>query len=375
MLDNYKKYNLIFVSVFIYIFYNIISHNVIFDCNITSLTYNMSNIIINKIKTLHLYSKSNSKYIYIISQNESIKQSMVNIDSENYILLLIKGVFVTERVIIYDCKILLFSGQCNFKSWYKSSIQKNENIIPINNGFILTSWHGDGVFHGTVEGLTRIVPYIDFLLNRPNIYIIIPFPRYKQNTASKLLQLIGFEDSRILYGKYFVRKLFIPTPFYCVESSTPLILEFNKILRLKIKDHSCKYSHEKYILILQRSKNRIINNFEYLKSELIYNFNYTIVTYYDKNKNLDEIYCWFAYAKIIIAYHGSGLTNIYLSQKSSVVIELSPINPIYAFAKLGSQIGLKYYIYKLPIIKLYTKYINFNISVFISTLKFHKIFI
>lgn len=367
-------FNLLYFSIILYIYYTTIPSNIIFKCNSTILYTNASYVLTSRVKLLYLSIKSKSKYIYFLSDNGTIKQSLQNIDYENYSLLYIKDAFVTNRVIIHKCKIILFHGQCQYTRWYINSIKKNELLISISYGFIITNWHGDGVFHGTVEGLTRIVPYIDFLLTKTNTYILIPFPRYKQNTASKILQLIGFSNKRILYGKYHVRKLLIPTPYYCVESSTPLIIKFNEILRSKMKSKYCKDSNTKYILILQRSKNRIFKDFDILKSELLNNFNYTIITYYDRNKNLDEIYCWFTYAKIIIAYHGSGLTNIYFSKESTVVVELSPTSPIYAFAKLGSQLGLRYYIYKTPVKKLYTRLINFNITTFIFTLKSSRIF-
>lgn len=367
---NINKLNIL---LFILLYYSTILRRTIFTCKNVNIL-NISTTSMSSIKNIHFISTSKSRFVYILFNKRMDKQYLKNIDDENLKLLLLKNAYVTERVIIRNCRILFFSGQCEDRRWYINNIRHNEVVNSIENGFILTNWHGDGVFHGTVEGLTRIVPYINYLLINTYIYILIPFPRYNQNTASNILQLIGFSYKRILYGKYFVRKLYIPTPFYCVESSTPLVIAFNEILRSKMKYRNCLSSGKNYILIIQRSKNRIIKEYDLLKSELLNNFNYTIITYYDSNNNLNEIYCWFTYAKIIIAYHGSGLTNIYFSKRSTTVIELSPKNAIYAFAKLGSQLGLNYYIYKLHYTKLYIKYILFNISMFISTLKIHKIF-
>lgn len=370
----FTYYKLVYITIIIYLYFAQKSNIIAFKCKTTLLNTNISHKSYKIVKKIHLYSKSYSNFITLLSENKCIKQLISNIDDESYSLLLIRDVYITERVIIHKCKILLFGGQCNYKRWYINSIKYKEIINKINYGFIITNWHGDGVFHGTVEGLTRIVPYIDYLLKNSYIYIIIPFPRYKQNTALHILKLIGFSEYRILYGKLFVRKLYIPTPYYCVESSTPLIIKFNKLLRSKMTEKQCKVSNMKFILIVQRSKNRIFKNMNDLINALLNNFNYTIITYYDNNSNLNTIYCWFTYAKIIIAFHGSGLTNIYFSQQSTIVVELSPTFSIYAFAKLGSQIGLKYYIYNLPINKLYTKYITFNISLFVANLKEFKIF-
>lgn len=368
-----EKYIYLSVVVFMYIFCFIYPYKISFNCKNTYMT-NISDNVIKKVHIIKMYTKSKSSYIYFLSQNKIVRQNIYNIDNESYSLLLVKSVYVTDRIIIKNCRILFFNGQCAHKQWYMNSIKLNEEIASISNAIIITNWHGDGVFHGTVEGLSRIIPYINLLLNKVYIYILIPFPRYKQNTAEKILQLIGFSNTRILYGKYFVRNLYIPTPFYCVESSTPLVLKLNEILRSKMKNKLCIDYSKKYILLLQRSKNRIIKELDVLKYELLKNFNYSIITYYDNYSNLDDIYCWFTYAKIIIAYHGSGLTNIYFSSQSTVVIEISPNFPIYAFAKLGTQLGLNYYIYKLSINRLYIKYIIFNITSFILSLKINKIF-
>lgn len=364
------KCKILLLIIIIYLLYVIVPFSVKFSCKNVFVRSNFSNIAI---KRSYFYSESKSKYIYYLSENGINKQFIKNIDGDNYSLLYITNVYVTERVIIHRCNILLFNGQCNDEGWYKSNIKYQDIVTTIKYGFIINNWHGDGVFHGTVEGLSRIIPYIDYLLNNTHIYILIPFPRYKQNTILKLLQLIGFSSSRIIYGIYFVRTLYLPIPYYCYESSTPLIQKFNEVLRLKVANKNCKYSNTKYILILQRSKNRIISNINYLISELQKHFNYTIILYYDENINLDEIYCWFTYATVIIAYHGSGLTNIYFSKKSTVVIELSPKNPSFAFAKLACQLGLKYYIYKMPFIELRRKYIFVNISSFIQSVKTNNI--
>lgn len=372
---NIKLIFIIYIS-FIIIFYLLCNIHVfkttIFKCSKTYLT-NVSQYIIENISNSILYSKSKKLYITIIYNNFYNLNKIINIDKEYYSLILMKNLFITNRVIIQNCKIILFKGQCNNKVWYKNYIKKAEIIPSVNYGFNIINWHGDGVFHGTVEGLTRIIPYINFLIKRPYIYIFIPYPRYIENTAENILVLLGFSKNRILYGNYFVKNLYIPTPFYCIETSTPLLMKFNNLLRNKMMKKNCLVSYLSYILIIQRSTNRIIENFEILKKELSKHFNYSIITYFDTNKNLDEIYCWFTYAKVIIAYHGSGLTNIYFSKENTVVIELSPLKPIYAFAKLGSQLGFNYYIYKLPYNKLYIKYVYVNISSFIHNMKINDI--
>lgn len=71
-----------------------------------------------------------------------------------------------------------------------------------------------------------------------------------------------------MYGKYYVNRLYIPIPFYCVESSTPLIAKLNSILRMKIMKRNCLISQKRFILLIQRSKNRILQNIEVLQYEL-----------------------------------------------------------------------------------------------------------
>lgn len=349
---------------------NIICSNVIYKCNstISSGIYNQTKFFI---KNEYVEKSTNRSYISYISESSVIKINITNIDKEEYSLIIIEKAFITDKIIISNCNILRFKGQCEDFDWYRNTIKRNDEFKSITYGFNLINYHSDGVFHGTVEGLTRIVPYIDFLMNNRNIFIFISYPRYKQNTVEKLLLLLGFSRNRIKYGNHFVKKLYIPLPFYCLESSTPLIRKFNKLLRENIKN-KCSTFKNNFILLLQRSKNRIIKNINKLKRALNNYFNYTVIVYDDRNINLNEIYCWFAHARIIVGFHGSGLTNIYFSSSKAIVIEFSPNctnYPRFAFAKLATQIGIKYYIIITNYSYIFTKNIYINISSFLESIK------
>lgn len=362
-----KYFIIISFLIYAYFIINVPYYKTEYYCSTTRKTNNIKKIVKNIMKVKRNIS-SKRKYITFIYKQVKKMKKIKNIDEDMYSLLLIDNVFLTNRIIIQNCKIIMFNGQCKDEKWYSSNLINRESVYSISSAISLINWHSDGVFHGTIEGLTRIVPYIDYLTSKKYIYIIISNPRYKQNTAEKLLMLLGFSKSRILYGKLYIKNLYIPTPFYCVETSTPLLAEFSRILRSKMISKKCSISKIKFILIIQRSKNRIINDIDYLKEELIANFNYTVIVYNDTNSNLEEIYCWFTYASIVIGYHGSGLTNIYFCKENTTIIELSPVYPIYAFAKIGMQLGLFYYIYRLSYEKLYIKNIMMNISEFMTTL-------
>lgn len=140
-----------------------------------------------------------------------------------------------------------------------------------------------------------------------------------------------------------------------------------------MKKKKCKVSEMKYILISQRSKNRILVNLDKLIISLKNRFNYSIIVYDDRHQNLKDVCWWFTFATVVIGYHGSGLTNIYLCNTNTTVIELSSYIPNYAFAKIGSQIGLNYYVYKIPSYRyIYSLHKFFNISTFISTLSYYN---
>lgn len=369
---NCKK-SVVYLYFAIFIFFRKVTFTTTqFKC-IRTKKVSSSKLLSKKLIIVKKNYNNTSYYINIFSNSLIIKHILKVKEYNIFKLLLVRNVYITNRITIFNCKILMFDGMCEDRNWYTNSIKYNEKVNNIYYCINIINWHSDGVFHGTVEGLTRIIPFLDFILKNKHIYIHISYPRYKQNTAEKILLLLGFSKSRIIYGNYYANNLYIPVPFYCTETSTVLVKQFNKILRNKIYNKNCKIKHLNYILLIQRSKNRIFYNIKKLLNELNQNFNYTIIVYYDNNRNLEEVYCWFTYAKLIIAYHGSGLTNLYFCSRNIYIIEIAPRYSIYAFAKIASQLRINYYIYRLEDLR-FKKHIIFNITLFMKVIKEYIIF-
>lgn len=247
-----------------------------------------------------------------------------------------------------NCWNITVKGGCicsyiPFISLNSNRYRKYDRVVSI------TSNWGNAVFHAIVECLVKIGYYIDELLMDESIII-----HTSKSVNIKFLRFLGLNNSRIIFGNIFAKRLLVMEKGTC-GSTPPLIHLFylRSYIRKKIKSKP----QFDIIIIKRYGKREILNHYQLHASIRKYYSDKKIAIFYP-NTSFKQTLNFFKYAKMIVAPHGAGLSNIIMSDKC-VVFEFLKKNLCYS--SLAKNLGLKYY-------GIYEKLINAKFLVNISYL-------
>lgn len=276
-------------------------------------------------------------YTYNFSK---IKSKKTNIKKELFISIYgFKDVLLSFIGTIHsNCWDITINGGCRCSYFPKVIYNKNTYNIYDKVVSIAHNW-GKAVFHSIVECLAKIGFCVNELLNDSSIKIHII-----RSASINYLNLLGFNESRYVYGNIYVKRLLIIEKGRCGSiPSLFSLLSLRKILREKIKS---KQIYD--IIIIKRRRIRDIENFNdvYINLKNIYKDKKVIIFY--PTTLFNNTVNYFKYAKLIVAPHGAGLSNIIVSLNCTIV-EFLLKNLCYA--GLAKNLGLKYY-------GIYERYVN-----------------
>lgn len=209
---------------------------------------------------------------------------------------------------------------------------------------VLSSLSGNVYFHWMVDLLPRIeilrrgginLDQIDwFLVNN-----------YQSRFQQETLRALGIPQEKILasdrHPHLVAKELIVPSFGSHLGWLQPWGLKFLREVFLTPKVQSQKCFSERIYISRENAKYRRVLNEPEVKELL---GEYGFITVSPENLSLEEQIAMFAGAKIIIAPHGSGLTNIIFCQPGTKVIELiSPHYLRYYYWGISQQLGLEHY--------------------------------
>jgi capsular polysaccharide biosynthesis protein len=209
---------------------------------------------------------------------------------------------------------------------------------------VLSSLSGNIYFHWMVDLLPRIeilrrgginLDQIDwFLVNN-----------YQSRFQQETLRALGIPQEKILasdrHPHLVAKELIVPSFGSHLGWLQPWGLKFLREVFLTPKIQSQKDFSERIYISRENAKYRRVLNEPEVKELL---GAYGFITVSPEDLSLEEQIAMFAGAKIIIAPHGSGLTNIIFCQPGTKVIELiSPHYLRYYYWGISQQLGLEHY--------------------------------
>lgn len=225
----------------------------------------------------------------------------------------------------------------------------NENLV-----FSLLNKLDNNYFHWTIESLTRVLLVNDLPFFR-NYKIAIKsdsLPFIKES----LQFLFKIKDNQFIekpiYKKIKTKKtLVVSFPHLRNKSSQntnvyyPFIInQLNQLAHNRLLEINIAISNSKNIIISRKNalERRIINEKSFEKSLSKYDFK---IIYLETLTYIEQVIL-FANAKIIIATHGAGITNIIYSKKA-LLIELFPskrnIRDAYYFTQITSALEMEHH--------------------------------
>lgn len=252
-----------------------------------------------------------------------------------------------------------YPGQLpNCKNYHPHKFLKIEELPPSQfvegTVAVLSGLSGHIYFHWMVD----ILPRLDILVNQGyNIPEIDWFliNSYRQPFQKETLVKLGIPLEKIIesdrYPHIQAKKLIIPSFSDALGWLSSQGLAFHRHHFLpKVKSQISSWPSRIYISRSQASYRQVLNEQEiinYLKKYDFLSINLESLT-------IEEQISLFANAQIIIAPHGSGLTNLMFCQPGTTVIELlSPHYIRHYYWVISQQLGLHHYYIKGEVFDCY----------------------
>ncbi|KAJ3086213.1 hypothetical protein HK102_013408 [Quaeritorhiza haematococci] len=221
--------------------------------------------------------------------------------------------------------------------------------------FIATQYWMDNVFHVLIETMGRIAPYYEHLLRDPNVLIHIPETR-EGSMSMKAFQFLGFPREKLISGNAIAPYVVMPEPqLHCTVASPFQVRALKQVVlsRLaqdhmypQIKDPSHRY--EDYILVVKRTgEHRKVTNHDEMVAAIQALYPNEKIAIFSDNPPLPlhEAFWMFRNAKLIVAPHGAGLSNMLACRESVKIVEML-VNDNFInvnFAMLAQELGYEYH--------------------------------
>ncbi|MDY7003670.1 MAG: tetratricopeptide repeat protein [Cyanobacteriota bacterium] len=210
---------------------------------------------------------------------------------------------------------------------------------------VLSVLSGNVYFHWMVD----LLPRIEILRQGINLEEIDWFlvNNYRQPFQQETLKILGIPEEKILasdrYPHIQAEELVVPSYSSYLGWLQPWGLKFLREEFLKGLGNSnskSNFSERIYIGRANARYRRIMNEAEVV--EILSQFGFTYIT--PESMSLENQIATFANAKIIVAPHGSGLTNIVFCNPGTKIIEIfSPHYLRYYYWQISQLLGLEHY--------------------------------
>lgn len=212
---------------------------------------------------------------------------------------------------------------------------EQQQIPELNEVFVITQYWGDGYFHMNVENFPKIAPYVEFLLQHPDIYIHVALPPQSNVRAEehiyKTMQLLGLDPDRVVAGVVHANIAYIPKSTPCIHGLLPETQILQSLYHEYIDQDLHEAKHNTVLLVIQhaQSNNRlnihrsIYDTIREKLNRLVANSNLQVEVFDDNDEvSFIDMLKMFYRAKLIIGIHGDGLANMIYARPGTYVVEM-----------------------------------------------------
>jgi hypothetical protein len=218
---------------------------------------------------------------------------------------------------------------------------------------VISQLWGDGYFHAIIEGLPRIIPYINYInerndsLNQWVVHSMLMDP-----LAQEIATFLGVK--RFVNGPIHAHRLLLSTSTPCGGS---LIGKHTRELRHLIRSlilvgKDLPNPHPTFILVKRNGVRRSLLNHENVLLKIRQLWKLGPVIEHSGDGTFLQQMSLFASAMIIMGPHGAGLSNAIAMSEGSIMIEIIPEVGSNAFnmcyMALAYNLNLKYFALRAP---------------------------
>jgi hypothetical protein len=258
-----------------------------------------------------------------------------------YIHILKSDTVVTAEGDVISGGVMLVGDYCSREKINSVVTPSEYTRLPIyDEVFAIKHRPGGAVYHGLIEELPRIMPFVDFLKSHSNIKIHATAKR----RSLQMLQMIGFNMSRIVHGPVRARVVYVPRHAFCMLARVTEIQMMSSLYRSYIHTNFPKRPRDRIVLIIRSGKRRFQNSkqIEAVVKKAAEDNQLKYSVFGDNPvPTLNETMVMFQSAVMVVAAHGAGLSNIVFSEPETFVIEMVPYSKItpLCFLHLAHVLG------------------------------------
>ncbi len=188
--------------------------------------------------------------------------------------------------------------------------------------FVISQYWGEGHFHNMMEDMPRLAPFLIFLRKHPSISIHVT-NRGAMTVA--LFRALGLDPARMVSGNIHGHIVYLPRSSACGH----LLLSEGQLLsheyRTYIQDNLSGDKLWNSVVFIKRSKSRYFvkqKEMEVAVSAMAAKHGLRYELFADKPlPSPHDTMLMFYRARVIVAPHGAGLSNMLFSRPGTVVIE------------------------------------------------------
>ena len=237
--------------------------------------------------------------------------------------------------------------------------------------FVISQSLGLMYFHKMMENIPRMMPYLSFLRQNPQIRIHTMF---QDSHTDGLFRALRLDPRRIVTGMTHGKLVYLPQSTGCQQPMMNDLQILSREYQSYISMHVIGNKTWNSVLLIKRTQTRQFNqqsDIENIVHELstFYGFRYELFSD-DPPMTIEETMSMFFRARVIVAPHGAGLSNTLFCRPNTRIIEVACAEKPMCFLVAAYQLGHRYFGIPAKLNSDCTKYgIDVNITDIQTVLK------
>lgn len=226
-----------------------------------------------------------------------------------------------------------------------------KSVVVSKPMFVIGQWYHRAYYHMMIESMTRVSLFLDEVIAR-DMLVLSPAGKMPQ-----LLELVGIKKENIIVATsarfITAQKVFLPTTSSCGVSHPLAARKWNEILTDMIRSKLLSSSADRdeaiknrTLLVIKRrpgTTRSVVNHDEFVR-ELRKSLPQQTIVEFTGEEDAKRMAVMFFQAKVIVAPHGAGLSNMVFSRKGTKVVEVMfAREPNYCYTSLSSQLDFEYH--------------------------------
>jgi capsular polysaccharide biosynthesis protein len=189
--------------------------------------------------------------------------------------------------------------------------------------FVISQYWGYGYYHGMIEVLPRVAPFLDFLRTNRDIKVLVAETE-PDSRLNQLLTMFGINFARLVSGDVRAQIAYVPPVTHCGTARVQQTQLLSSLYRQYIRQNFPAERQHRLILIRRSKQRRFLHqtDIEKVVKSAARDFGLTYTLFIDNpSPSINDTMRMFHSAVMIVAPHGAGEANVIFSPPGVYLIE------------------------------------------------------